>query len=309
MTDREARLLSEREGRRRPFARTEPVPPALRPALRGWLGRFWGPHLEERVALRLGLELTPRGRLPRSVSPPTRLAHHPGLDDDWLLLDAVDLTLQWDEALNEQLGLQQLTPPTDDGEPWPQFTRLRELSELDTLFDDSGSTYQVWAPPGAAAPTLTTRVDPTLQASLDHTVASADRPAAGLLARAWSKAYGRETDPDGAYLDALRAVETLACPLVLPASSRATLSSVTHHLRSAPQNWELLMTKLGDGSVDPLVEVFDRLWHGNLASRHGSLGYREVTLVEARAGVQLAAVCVQWLTDGVLRPRGHSSAS
>lgn len=81
------------------------------------------------------------------------------------------------------------------------------------------------------------------------------------------------------------------------------MSTVTKHLEDAPAKWALSLTKAGEGTVEPLTAMFDRLWHGNLKSRHGSPDYREVTIDEARAAVQLAIVLVQWLTEGVLRSR------
>lgn len=187
----------------------------------------------------------------------------------------------------------------------PHFTRLRELTELDELLDDGGSTYQVWAPPEEDTAKLVSRVDPAMQAGVDRASAGADVTASELIRRAWSKAFGLDTDPDGGYLDGLRAVERLACPLVLPDNGRASLNNVVQHLNSpgGAARWELVLTKVGDGSVEPIVAMFDRLWHGNLASRHGSLNYREVTLAEARDGMQLAVVLVQWLSEGVLRQR------
>ena len=55
------------------------------------------------------------------------------------------------------------------------------------------------------------------------------------------------------------------------------------------------LTDGGDGSVGPLVEMLERLWRGNVC-RHGGLVYRDQTLDEARAALQLAVTCVQWLS-------------
>ena len=68
------------------------------------------------------------------------------------------------------------------------------------------------------------------------------------------------------------------------------------------------LTDGGDGSVGPLVEMLERLWRGNVC-RHGGRVYRDQTLAEARAAVQLAVTCVQWLSTGVLRHRPASGGS
>lgn len=96
--DAETRRLCERGLGRRPRERVEPVPRALEPHLRTWLATFLHPHLERWVATRLGLELTPRDRIPSTVGPPRELARHPALQAT-ALLDAIELALQWDDAL------------------------------------------------------------------------------------------------------------------------------------------------------------------------------------------------------------------
>lgn len=261
---------------------------------------------EERVALLLEVVLSPRGRVHRTTSPPENLVDHDGVD----LLDVVDLALQIQGTITHR-------PVKPDGVVKGRGLQVVEvepvstapLHRLDRLLDDGGSVYRVNR--RLHPPRLTRRVDPSADAALDRALDTAEQTVSELLARAWTKTYSRNTDPDGAYFDALRAVERLACPLVLPKNGRASLNDVAKHLSSpgGGAKWELVLTKLGDGSVEPVVAMFDRLWHGNLKSRHGSLDYREVTLDEARAGVQLAVLLVQWLTDDVLRPRSSPRSS
>jgi len=43
--------------------------------------------------------------------------------------------------------------------------------------------------------------------------------------------------------------------------------------------------------------------------RHGGLVYRDQTLDEARAALQLAVTCMQWLSTGVLRRRTAAQAT
>lgn len=303
MPDAETRLLSEREQGRGPRERVEPVPRALEPHLRTWLATFLHPRLERRVAARLGLELTPRDRIPSTVGPPRELAWHPALRDT-VLLDAIDLALQWDDAMNNQLGLPRSLMVDDEGEPHPQYRRLHELGDLHELLDDGGSTYRVWAPPEEGTARLISRVDPTVQASADR-AGSVPTPTAGtLLRQAWSQAYSRDTDPDGAYRDAVRAVEVAISTVVSPTNDRQTLGTAIRDLRSGAHNYELvLLDKPGAGTVDPLVGLLERLWEGQ-KSRHGAgHGARSSTLHEARAAVQIAVLAVQWLTDGALRRR------
>jgi hypothetical protein len=302
------RSLSARESGAAPDATPyEGVPDHLVGPLRTWVNQFLAAgNLRDRVAARL--QIGPAA--PDAWWGPDLVELAEGR-----VLDIIDMALQTDRGLHFEVEVLGMIDDPAAGQAswiergmWPQSsTRARDVEKLDELLRDGRSVHAVWWTPPMR---LVRRTDPTTQATLAQALATKDTTASGLLARAWSKAYGHQPDPDGAYLDAVRAVETLACPLVLPTSSRATLSSVVKHLRDDGQRpdpskrrWELGLTKLVDGSVEPLVEMFDRLWHGNLASRHGSLDYREVTLDEARAAVHLAVTCVQWLADGVLHPR------
>ena len=304
---RHLETLSVREGRQPARERAhEGVPPHLERPLRDWLRRELTADLEREIALLLEVRLGPRGRIARTTDPPA-LADHPDVD----LLDAIELVLQLDTEITRELA-----EIDDDAEQVRAiegidvtFQGPETVDELDHLLKAGNSVYRVGR---HARPLLLVRhLDPTVQAGFEHAVRDADPTAAELLARAWSRAHGRQPDPDGAYHDAVRAVEALACPFVLPTSTRRTLSTVVQHLRAAPHKWELVLTARGEGSVEPMVEMFDRLWHGNLASRHGDSesAYREVTLDEARAGVQLAVLLMQWLTDGVLRRRDTTSTT
>lgn len=268
-----------------------------------WLSDFLDPDLERRVALQLEIELMPREFYADSAGPPQELYRHARVD----LLDAADVALQLDEELRRQIQRIDRERESSTRAVGAPSQRAELAVRLAKLLDDANSVYRVGRGADDRLRVLR-RLDPSVQAAAEEAIETAEPTVSELLRQAWIGTYSRTPDPDGAYLDAVRAVETLAGPLVLPKSTRATLSSVVKHLRDAPQKWELTLTKVGDGSVEPVVEMFDRLWHGNLASRHGSLDYREVTLAEARAAVHLAVTLVQWLTDGVLRPRTTPSA-
>jgi len=116
-------------------------------------------------------------------------------------------------------------------------------------------------------------------------------------------AYGRNPHPDRAYDEAVLAVEAVACPLVAPTSTRATLGSVIADLRNQAARWELA---IGDTSGQPaapdrLIEMLQLLWQGQF--RHaGAPNSRRQNQAEAEAVVHLAATVVQWLSSNV--PRG-----
>ncbi len=290
--------LSARETGREPSPAHEGVPPHLEPPLREWARGYLGAELERRVALQLEVALTPRTRLPSQVGPPQRLAEHPEVD----LLDVADVALQLDHELADELDRLEQERTTGITSSGTSRRRLVAVAALGKLLDDAHSAYQLDR--GARPVRLTRRVDPTVQAATDEATRTADPTARHLLGQAWTAAYSRTPDPTASYRDAIRAVETVARPLVLPDEPAATLGKVNAHLRQAHHKWELvLLDRDDDGSVEPLVRMLERLWEGQVSRHGGGPRSRDQTLDEARAAVQLAVLCVQWLSAGVLHRR------
>jgi hypothetical protein len=98
---------------------------------------------------------------------------------------------------------------------------------------------------------------------LEHTATEATR-AHDLLSTAWSKLTGRNPDPSGAYREAVRAVEVVAKPVVLPSNDRATLGQMIAAIRDKPEKWTVTIGSVGD--VRALMEA---VWIGQL-DRHGT---------------------------------------
>lgn len=196
------------------------------------------------------------------------------LEDDELL-DLIDALLAWD--------LQ------------PHHWQVGALEELLTV---GGAGWRI----NAAVKGLERRVDTTVTAAAAQAVRGAGDEAAEHLRAAWDAAYGRGPDPDRAYDEAVLAVEAVVCPLVAPASTRATVGTVINDLRSQATKWELA---IGDSTGQPagpdrLIEMLALLWQGQ--SRHaGAPNSRRQNQAEGEAAVHLAATLVQWLTSGVLR--------
>ena len=297
--------LSVREGRRSLGVLHEGVPAHLERHLREWIGRFLTGRLERRVALQLEIELQAQAFSARTTLPPQKLWQHPGVD----LLDVADLALQLDDELLPRQGVPARLVVSSGGRSQSQPTAADDrgalVREVTRLFDDANSVYRV-ARGAAGAMELQRRVDPAVQAAAEQAVASAESRAGDLLRRAWTAAYSRSPTPPSAYRDAVLAVETLACPAVLPTDQAATLGKVINHLRDAADKWELGLADDGGGrAVDDVRGMFSLLWRGE--DRHGGRDYEDVTFAEARAAVHLAVTLVQWLTDGVLRPRASPS--
>jgi hypothetical protein len=98
---------------------------------------------------------------------------------------------------------------------------------------------------------------------LEHTATEATR-AHHHLATAWSKLAGRNPDPSGAYREAVRAVEAVAKPIILPANDRATLGQMIAALREKPEKWTVTI-----GSVGDIRAQMEAVWRGQL-DRHGT---------------------------------------
>jgi hypothetical protein len=174
------------------------------------------------------------------------------------------------------------------------------VAMLDTFLELAGSAWCVAAERGG----LERRVDPTVAAAAQATIADASQEASQHLAAAWSRAYGRDPDPDKAYDEAVLAVEALACPLVCPTNPRRTLGRVITDLNSQSGKWELDFGDKDGKPADPapLIAMLNLLWQGQ--SRHaGSPNSRSQTKAEGEAAVHLAATAVQWLHNGVLRKK------
>ena len=123
-----------------------------------------------------------------------------------------------------------------------------------------------------------------------------------MLSQAWSAAYGRMPNPGDSYRNTVRAVEVVACALVLPANTRATLGTVIAHLRDAGTSWELVL-KGGQSPVEAARTMMELLWTSQF-DRHGTEDRTvplNVSVDEARAAVHLGTTLVEWLRSGVLR--------
>ncbi|WP_139794859.1 hypothetical protein [Saccharomonospora piscinae] len=174
-----------------------------------------------------------------------------------------------------------------------------ELAELGRMLHYGRSIYRV----NDDGDGLVYRVDPTAEQAFQDTATAAEQTTAALLRAAWQHAYKPDPDATTAYREAVRAVEQLACPLVLPNSPKPTLGTVIAHLRDAEHKWEtVLVGKDGDpGGPQPVRELMERLWNGQVSRHGGSKQSRDQDQAEAEAAVHAAVLLVQWLSTGVLR--------
>ncbi|WP_432983318.1 hypothetical protein [Dactylosporangium sp. CA-233914] len=267
----------------------EHIPDWLYPQLVEWLYHVLQCTEEPIKVLRPGHGLTDDTR---NIMLRIRSSTQPWLlsADDPVLLDAMDATIRW----------RPWPAPISPGYSGVRFT-FGEPDSLERILAAANFAWRV----NADWRGLERRIDPTATAAVTTTIVSAPAESSRHLAAAWDAAYGRAPDPDKAYAEAVKAVEAVACTLVLPTNGNATLGTVRTHLRDAPTKWELVLPgKDGNpGSVTPMVEMLTALWEGQRSRHAGTATSRPQTQAEAEAAVHLAGTLVQWLATGVLRRR------
>jgi hypothetical protein len=267
--------LSERLAASTPDGPYEDVPEHLRYVLCDWFMQAVG-----RKGSSVGLvnetavyELGVRFRLPVQLGQqPWKLADsmvEAGLSDSAFFLDLIDCTL-------DVLG--------SDRNRWQL---------LDKHLKAGASVWRT----NEQRNGLTRVVSDEAQATFDAATAQTDGISTELK-EAWANALGRNGDPSDAWDHAIKALENLLIPIVVPNQQNATLGSVLGQLRNQGHLWKTVLPgKTDDNDVGPLVGMLEGIWPN--IDRHGGTGpTRPPTEQEARAVVTLAATIVQWHRDG-----------
>jgi hypothetical protein len=205
-----------------------------------------------------------------------------------------------------------------DGGPWPAplptdrpgensniagHTQLRE--DLIQMLAAASSAWQV-SEDGTG---LVRRVGETAQKALDRTATvSASTPRSGSadkqIRAAWQALYQLSPEPETAYREAVKAVESAAHAVIQPNHSSATLGTMRGELRAQAARWMLAIPgKDGIGDIAPLLAMIDLLWDGQ-EWRHGSqTPARDATFIEAEMAVHLAITLLHWFVTGAVRRR------
>jgi hypothetical protein len=206
----------------------------------------------------------------------------------WDVLDAVDFICQTVEDLWIPAGW-------TGREPLPGSD---PLTLLDGILAAGGSAYH------CRKGRLERRVDDTAVAAFERATATANDEASILLRRVWTATYGRDPEPSRAYGEAVRAVEAVACPLLLPDDPKPTLGRVVARLRDRPDDWLLVLP--GEREAVGVAPV--RLWTAQRSRHAGGSDTRDQLQVEAEAALSLAVMLVQWFTSGFIRRHDDPSS-
>jgi hypothetical protein len=178
------------------------------------------------------------------------------------------------------------------------------LAKLGSHLDAADMAYEV----SPVTFRLVRRQDAAEHANSDQAIYDADADTGVLLRRAREAAFRLEPDPDAAYFDAVRAVESAAWGVVCAPSGRPNLGTVwsaqSNDLKTGTPTWQLAFVDK-DGvprDVRPLVEMVGLLKDGH-RSRHPCPSWRHQTVEEAQLAVSLATTLVTMFSTGANQSR------
>lgn len=181
----------------------------------------------------------------------------------------------------------------------------KEREQLQQLLTDGHMAYRVRAD-GRGLERQVSAISTAAALSAAATAEQVGYPtAATRLTQAWNKIYALKPDPSGAYHDAVRAVEAVACPLFLPTATTPTLGTVLSHLDQAPSKYQLV---IADNTNDPadihaVTEMIRTLWHGHRDRHEGGPTSGTITPQSAQAAVSLAVCIVHLLSTGCIQTK------
>ncbi|MEV0878254.1 hypothetical protein AB0I85_10540 [Micromonospora echinofusca] len=141
-------------------------------------------------------------------------------------------------------------------------------------------------------------VDPAATQAFEHATEPEDLASAELR-QAWSRAFGRDSDASDAWDHAIKAVEAILAPIVVPAQDKPQIGHVLGQLRSQGERWRLVVPgPQQDHGVEPLVVMLQTIWPN--PDRHAAGSPRTPSLAEAQAVLHLAVTIVQWSRAGAI---------
>ncbi|WP_148286372.1 hypothetical protein [Microbacterium sp. B19] len=175
--------------------------------------------------------------------------------------------------------------------------RRANAQDLRQLLEMGASAWTV----SADGTALQRRVNDAAAGAYESAITSED-VVSGELADAWSAAFGRHPDPSDAWDHAIKAVEELLIPMVLPNKPKANLGGVAGELGGpASHKWKLTPStsseKVDDGKT---LEAMLRLIWPNPDRHGGGVDRRAPTQPEAERVVHLSVAIIELCRAGGL---------
>lgn len=171
------------------------------------------------------------------------------------------------------------------------------IQNLDTILEESGSKWKVGERNSICG--LEERVDPAMQQMVDNAMDSSSGYGQQ-LSEAWHYMFGREPNYSAAYAAAIKAVESIALPMVEPNNKDSTLSKASRVMRD--QHWEFQIEAWEENNVPG--GVIQLLMSGLMNSqpdRHGGPDSGVVSKEKAQVAVYSAVFLIQCFKAGLVR--------
>ncbi len=171
------------------------------------------------------------------------------------------------------------------------------IQNLDTILEESGSKWKVGERNSICG--LEERVDPAMQQMVDNAMDSSSGYGQQ-LSEAWHYMFGREPNYSAAYAAAIKAVESIALPMVEPNNKDSTLSKASRVMRD--QHWEFQIEAREENNVPG--GVIQLLMSGLMNSqpdRHGGPDSGVVSKEKAQVAVYSAVFLIQCFKAGLVR--------
>ena len=146
---------------------------------------------------------------------------------------------------------------------------------------------------------LILRVDATSTEAYRQASTPAD-DASTELEESWARAYGKDSNASDAWDHAIKAVEALYIPIVVPGMQKANLGSVAGQLKANPAGFRFVIEPNPDApaGIRTIEEMIRLMWPN--PDRHAGARRRTPSNEEARAVVHTAVTLVQWARDGAV---------
>jgi hypothetical protein len=168
--------------------------------------------------------------------------------------------------------------------------------ELNAVLIRSSSAWEVRAAPEPRRFELVRRAIGPVTDAIEDVRPVSERAHAHLMT-AWSKLMGRNPDPSTAYREAIRAVEVVAPPVVIPDDPKATLGKVIKALEDKPEKWTV---DLAEATPEQVTGMAKMLWQAQF-DRHGTDNEDvplNVSQDQADAAVHIAIALVRLFAGG-----------
>ena len=183
------------------------------------------------------------------------------------------------------------------------MAKANAIDELGKMLKEGGSAWMV-APDRRG---LVKRVELEVVEAARVVIETGSR-AARHLGEAWRKVFGRDPDSTGGYREAVRAVEVVVCPVILPNDAKATLGRAIGQLKATPEKFTTVFQDLAPDikPLDAIRGLMSLVWT-NEVDRHGTDDETvplHVSPEQAEAALFAAVTLVQWFQRGFVRRVG-----